>query len=123
MRIGKVIVDERDLPLAQRTVLPAPGVSGQAGGEKFVEHGILFKYARDWRGIYGGSDANAAKAAGNELRALRAVLSCHWDGGTGGSEASSDQNAPGARAAGLGPLSKAGGDAPRLWAPLAWGGA
>ena len=88
VRIGKCIVDERDLPLAERKVQPAVGYGGHAGGEKFVSEGILFKYARDWQGIYQGSDAHAAKAAGNELRALRAVLSCYDD------EEESDQSKP-----------------------------
>lgn len=36
-------------------------------------NGILFKFARDWKQIYGG-DSNAAKAAGHELLCIRSVL-------------------------------------------------
>lgn len=40
---------------------------------EFIVNGILFKFARDWKQIYGG-DSNAAKAAGHELLCVRSVL-------------------------------------------------
>ena len=55
-----------------RTVRPIR-IGGLAGGEKFIESGIMFKFARDWKNIYGGNDNLAAKAADNELRALQIV--------------------------------------------------
>ena len=39
---------------------------------RYVVDGILYKFERDWRGIYGG-DTFAAKMAGNALRSLRSV--------------------------------------------------
>lgn len=36
-----------------------------AGGEKYIVRGILFKFAVDEHGLYGGSDENAQKAAGH----------------------------------------------------------
>ena len=36
-------------------------------------NGILFKFARDWKQIYGG-DSKAAKAAGHELLCIRSAL-------------------------------------------------
>jgi hypothetical protein len=65
------------LPPESKTVKPT-AMGGQAGGEKFVVRGILFKYAVDtsfdYRGkpfwMYGGStpdDERASKAGGHEL--------------------------------------------------------
>lgn len=39
------------------------------GGQKFIVHNILFKFAVDYNGLF-GNDYAAAKAAGNELRGL-----------------------------------------------------
>jgi hypothetical protein len=44
-------------------------LGGFAGGEKYVVHNILFKFAVDVTGML-GSDYVAAKVAGNELRGL-----------------------------------------------------
>ena len=55
-----------------KQIPPAEGMGGQAGGEKFVHNGILYKFARDWRGIYAGQ-GGAMKAAGCELRGLHAI--------------------------------------------------
>ncbi len=39
------------------------------GGEKYICRGILFKFAMDYSGLYGGDD-HAAKAAGHDLNGL-----------------------------------------------------
>lgn len=44
---------------------------GVAGGTKFIVQGILFKFALDDHGIYGG-DENAQKAASHDLKGLMA---------------------------------------------------
>jgi hypothetical protein len=51
---GKIIISERFLPPAARTINPCVSVGGLAGGEKYIYHGILFKFAVDWLNIYGG---------------------------------------------------------------------
>ena len=57
---------------SEKTIPPAIDMGGQAGGEKFVHNSILYKFARDWRGIYAGQ-GGAMKAAGCELRGLHAI--------------------------------------------------
>ena len=42
---------------------------GMAGGDKYIVHNILFKFAVDSAGLY-GSDYAAAKVAGHELKGL-----------------------------------------------------
>ena len=39
-----------------------------SGGEKFIVGGILFKFAIDKYGIFGGNTYNSQKVAANELR-------------------------------------------------------
>lgn len=65
---GKIIISEHFLPPEKKTIQPQ-SLPGIIGGEKFVVHNILFKFAIDHKNIY-GSDFSAAKAAGNELRGL-----------------------------------------------------
>ena len=65
---GKIIISEHFLPHEKKTIQPQ-SLPGIIGGEKFVVHNILFKFAVDHKNIY-GSDYSAAKAAGNELRGL-----------------------------------------------------
>jgi len=48
------------------------------GGQKYIVHNILFKFAVDNRGLF-GSDYAAAKVAGNELRGLISYFKCHID--------------------------------------------
>jgi hypothetical protein len=67
-RTAAVIVDSNP-PL----IAPSSNVGGQAGGEKFVFGGVLFKCAKDWRHLY-GSECNAQKAAKLERKALNAVI-------------------------------------------------
>ena len=60
------------LPAAQRTVKPVQ-LGGLAGGLKFEKDGVIFKFAFDSAGLYGG-DAFSAKAASHELKGLNALL-------------------------------------------------
>ncbi|MDP2437556.1 MAG: hypothetical protein Q8P67_17575 [archaeon] len=64
---GRIIISERYL--AKKTIPPDPSYGGAAGGEKYVVNQILFKFAVDFKGLYGG-DHGAAKAAGQELKGL-----------------------------------------------------
>ena len=57
-------------------------VSGVAGGLKYYAHGIIFKFAVDTVGIYGG-ETNAKKAARHELRGLNAIHSAGVSVGIG----------------------------------------
>jgi hypothetical protein len=66
---GKIIISEKHLPSEAKTIKPAASLGGVAGGPKYVYHGIVFKFATDWQGLYRG-DSNAMKAGANELRAL-----------------------------------------------------
>ncbi|PRP78266.1 hypothetical protein PROFUN_13876 [Planoprotostelium fungivorum] len=72
---GKIIISERYLHAKHRTINPTTEVGGVAGGEKYVYHGILFKFAIDWRNLYGG-DHNAMKAANHELQAVTRYYEC-----------------------------------------------
>lgn len=65
---GRIIIAERSLPDDLKTIKPA-GVTGEAGGTKYIVGGLLFKFAADHTLIY-GSDAAAAKEAGHTLRSL-----------------------------------------------------
>jgi len=56
----------------QKTIKPVD-VGGIAGGEKYIIHNILFKFAVDDKGVYGGNDAAAAKAAGHDLKVSMSV--------------------------------------------------
>ena len=56
---GKIIISEAFLPDDQKTIRPSL-VGGQAGGDKYIVHNILFKFAVDSKKFY-GSDAYAAK--------------------------------------------------------------
>jgi len=63
---GRIIISERFL--TDKTIRPI-NIGGVAGGEKFLVHNILFKFAVDSAGLL-GSDYAAAKVAGNELKGL-----------------------------------------------------
>ena len=69
---GKIIISEAALPLHQKTIKPAM-LGGVAGGDKFVVHGILFKFACDslvstnppiW--LYGGSADTVVKPSARD---------------------------------------------------------
>ncbi|MEN8237451.1 MAG: hypothetical protein ABFQ95_07945 [Pseudomonadota bacterium] len=79
---GRMIIEEYDVPNRLKTI-PAANVGGIAGGDKFIVHGILFKFAKDqeikdevW--LYGGKsqkDHLAFKNAGQELLGAQYVTS------------------------------------------------
>ena len=72
---GKIIISEMYLPIDAKTIKPV-SVGGVAGGDKYVVHGILFKFAVDAHGLYGGDHVAAGKVAGHELKGLMAYMSC-----------------------------------------------
>jgi len=74
---GKIIISEYYLPYKQKTIKPC-ALGGLMGGQKYIVHNILFKFAVDNRGLF-GSDYAAAKVAGNELRGLISYFKCHID--------------------------------------------
>eukprot|EP01102_Stenamoeba_stenopodia_P010457 TRINITY_DN3150_c0_g1_i4.p1 TRINITY_DN3150_c0_g1~~TRINITY_DN3150_c0_g1_i4.p1 ORF type:complete len:699 (+),score=110.12 TRINITY_DN3150_c0_g1_i4:139-2097(+) len=76
---GKIIISEVYLPVKQKTIKPVD-VGGIAGGEKYIIHNILFKFAVDDKGVYGGNDAAAAKAAGHDLKGLQSYVNCDIPG-------------------------------------------
>jgi len=61
---GKIIISEFHL---KKRSFHSENLGGQAGGEKFIIHGVLFKFAVDSSGLYGG-DYGAAKVAGHDLK-------------------------------------------------------
>jgi hypothetical protein len=65
--VAKLIVNELSLPEPLKTVKSCSSLGGHAGGKKYVANATLFKLAQDEHGLY-GSDANAQKAAGHELK-------------------------------------------------------
>ena len=62
---GKIIVSEMYVSEAQKTIKPING--GFAGGQKFLYHGIFFKFACDDKGLH-TDDYYAAKVGGHELK-------------------------------------------------------
>ena len=58
--VGRMIISEVCLPLDQKVIQPVT-IGGSAGGEKYVVHNILFKFALDSGGLFGGSDLAARK--------------------------------------------------------------
>lgn len=76
--IGRTIIEEVSIPAPAKSIKPV-NVGGVAGGEKYVERGIFFKFAIDAFGVYGG-DEFAQKAAGHELAGLKAYYNCKIEG-------------------------------------------
>lgn len=74
---GKVIIAERSLPDHAKSIPPF-NCGGRVGGEKFLVHGVLFKFAIDVNHIL-GSDESAMKIAGHELKALNSLVSLGED--------------------------------------------
>ena len=54
--VGKIIIEEHKYKPEHKTILPTDNVKGQAGGEKYIYHGILFKFALDWKKIYNSDE-------------------------------------------------------------------
>lgn len=72
-KIGKTIIEEKILPLDQKSIKPV-SIGGVAGGEKYIYEGIFFKFSIDLLDLY-GSDEFAMKAAGHEMSGANAYLS------------------------------------------------
>jgi Clustered mitochondria len=72
---GRIICSERDLPVEEKSIRPAT-LGGFAGGEKFLVHGILFKFCTADSGLYASLD-HANKVAGHDLRALAFIHNHH----------------------------------------------
>lgn len=70
---SKLIISELELDNELKTLKPV--FLGYAGGAKYRCHGILFKFALDFHGLYGG-DEYAMKAAGHELNGLMYYYNC-----------------------------------------------
>lgn len=66
--LAKLIVDQRGVPEAQRTLVPVSG--GVCGGQKFFRAGIFAKYCVDVGGIF-GSDHKAMKAGALDALGLQ----------------------------------------------------
>eukprot|EP01091_Cochliopodium_minus_P013369 TRINITY_DN4293_c0_g1_i1.p1 TRINITY_DN4293_c0_g1~~TRINITY_DN4293_c0_g1_i1.p1 ORF type:complete len:537 (-),score=110.57 TRINITY_DN4293_c0_g1_i1:953-2563(-) len=71
---GKIIISEIMLPTHLKTIKPI-SLGGKAGGEKYVNSGILFKFANDVFKIYDNEDG-CHKAGGNELKSMLSMQSC-----------------------------------------------
>jgi hypothetical protein len=69
---AKVIISELHVPVEHKTICPTK-IGGIAGGDKYICGGILFKFALDVRGLYGG-DEFAMKAASHELKGLQSLF-------------------------------------------------
>lgn len=69
-RLAKTIVTEMTLPVEAKKIKPR-NMGGIAGGEKYLEEGIFFKFAIDAYNVYGG-DKFAMKAAAHELQGIKA---------------------------------------------------
>ena len=74
-KFGKIIIAERSFEENHRTLRPDLTLGGKAGGEKYHYHGIIFKFATDWKAIY-GNDRSAMKAAGHELKSIMRYAQC-----------------------------------------------
>eukprot|EP01130_Rhizamoeba_saxonica_P016324 TRINITY_DN7530_c0_g1_i1.p1 TRINITY_DN7530_c0_g1~~TRINITY_DN7530_c0_g1_i1.p1 ORF type:complete len:885 (-),score=187.58 TRINITY_DN7530_c0_g1_i1:58-2367(-) len=71
---GKIIISEVHLPNKEKNIKPV-SLGGIIGGQKYIVHNILFKFAMDYHGLF-GNDYAAAKVAGNELRGLMSYFNC-----------------------------------------------
>eukprot|EP00471_Norrisiella_sphaerica_P001627 CAMPEP_0184483924 /NCGR_PEP_ID=MMETSP0113_2-20130426/5603_1 /TAXON_ID=91329 /ORGANISM="Norrisiella sphaerica, Strain BC52" /LENGTH=2464 /DNA_ID=CAMNT_0026864607 /DNA_START=62 /DNA_END=7456 /DNA_ORIENTATION=+ len=78
--IGKIIIQERHLPLSLKTIEPKQ-MGGQAGGQKFISHNIMWKFAVDSHHGFFGSDEFAAKACSHELLGLSNIYQFGSDTG------------------------------------------
>jgi hypothetical protein len=71
--IGEVIIRDHFKPIEDRVFKPKD-VGGLAGGVKYVEDGLFFKFADPSDGPYGTSYEVANKAVGHELKGAIAVF-------------------------------------------------
>mmetsp|Transcript_850 Transcript_850/g.2694 ORF Transcript_850/g.2694 Transcript_850/m.2694 type:complete len:1584 (-) Transcript_850:61-4812(-) len=71
---GRIIISERYMEMDSKTIKPV-NIGGHAGGDKYVVNSILFKFAVDSNGLYGG-DYGAAKVASQEMKGLNSYFSC-----------------------------------------------
>jgi hypothetical protein len=62
----KLIIQQQHLPVEQQSIKPLD-VGGIAGGTKYANADIFFKFATDNQGLYGG-DRYAAKVSDNSKR-------------------------------------------------------
>jgi serine/threonine protein kinase len=67
------IVRERALDVREKTLRPSTSLAGVAGGVKYENAGIVYKFAIDSAKLYGG-DAMAMKSASAELRSMMSLL-------------------------------------------------
>lgn len=67
MTYGKIIINEKFLPTKYKTIKPRE-MGGVLGGEKYIVHKMLFKFAIDQKGLFRGRDDLSAKVAGHELK-------------------------------------------------------
>lgn len=77
LKSTKTIIRETRLKIEDRTIKPID-VGGVAGGLKYIHNGIMYKFALDERGLYGG-DENAMKAASLEFNATSSIYNTHTD--------------------------------------------
>ena len=66
---GRIIISEVYLPMRKKTIKPL-NLGGVAGGDKYVVHNVLYKFAVDSAGLFGGNNLAAAKVGGLELKGL-----------------------------------------------------
>ena len=70
--IAQLIILESDIDDLFKTVVPVD-IGGLAGGRKYIVHGILFKFATDVHGFYGG-DSFAQKEAGHAMSSISSIV-------------------------------------------------
>ncbi len=51
--VSELIILQQQLPAEMRVIDAAAALGGHAGGEKFKVGHVVFKFARDWKNIYG----------------------------------------------------------------------
>eukprot|EP00007_Cunea_sp_BSH-02190019_P003726 CAMPEP_0174236740 /NCGR_PEP_ID=MMETSP0417-20130205/5774_1 /TAXON_ID=242541 /ORGANISM="Mayorella sp, Strain BSH-02190019" /LENGTH=1527 /DNA_ID=CAMNT_0015315423 /DNA_START=44 /DNA_END=4627 /DNA_ORIENTATION=- len=73
---GKIIISEVCVKASKKTIKPV-SLGGQAGGDKYIVQGILFKFAVDSHGLFGGNHHAAWKVAGHELKGNIAYYGLH----------------------------------------------
>ena len=71
---GKIIISEVFVPVTKKTITPQT-IGGIVGGEKYIVHNILFKFATDVLNVFGGNAAGSCKVADQELKGLMTFFS------------------------------------------------